>query len=312
MNEKYAFIYKIKEDQTICLYRVFSNTSHITIPDTIDGHSVTELASYCFSTKKYKEQDLLHSTSLDGLYEIALDQVESITLNNSLKKLGSFVFYNCRKLQSVSFGTNCMEIGSDIFINCHKLQDIFFRLDMNQPTILKQILTQISWDVDIHFNDHSLFYSEYYEIYDEIGPAHIFGLNISGEGFRLRQCFKDGVVNYPEYIHTFDKLCVEESVKSLAHFVMYQYAYEPRYYQSFLQEHEAFFAQYILETKKISDKEKLELYKVLIQNDNLSKETISSLIDQASQSQPIEMITHLIDLKKQYFSSSTTYDFEDF
>lgn len=39
--------------------------------------------------------------------------------------------------------------------------------------------------------DSSIFYPEYNGGYDEVGPAHIFALNIEGEGFRMRQCFKE-------------------------------------------------------------------------------------------------------------------------
>ncbi len=46
-------------------------------------------------------------------------------------------------------------------------------------------------------------YPEYYESYDELGPAHIFELNLTGEGFRARQCFKEGVILLNAYDEIF-------------------------------------------------------------------------------------------------------------
>ena len=62
------------------------------------------------------------------------------------------------------------------------------------------------------FIDGSIFYPEYNGGYDEVGPAHIFALNIEGEGFRMRQCFKDGKIDFDGYDACFEKLCAEESV----------------------------------------------------------------------------------------------------
>ena len=60
-----------------------------------------------------------------------------------------------------------------------------------------------------------LLFPEYYESYDEIGPAHIFELNLTGEGFRARQCFKEGVILLNAYDEIFPQACVEESAEVL-------------------------------------------------------------------------------------------------
>lgn len=62
----------------------------------------------------------------------------------------------------------------------------------------------------------AVFYPEYYENYDEIAPAHIFGRSIEGEGFRARQCFKEGVPDLSQYDTIFPKACAEEKGKYAA------------------------------------------------------------------------------------------------
>ena len=52
-------------------------------------------------------------------------------------------------------------------------------------------------------------YPEYTESYDEIAPAHIFGRNITGEGFRARQQFQDGIVQFAGYDAIYPKVIAE-------------------------------------------------------------------------------------------------------
>ena len=228
---KYSYRYKIKNDGTIALYRIYSNVPYIQIPKVIDGRIVSELADHCFSTRNNHLEDTLICNSDENLYELNKENIEYIDIPDTVTKLGSFCFYNCKKLKEIHLSNKLKQIGSDMFLNCHELSTIYIHASINEPTMLKQILTQISWDIDICFNDATLFYPEYYEIYDEIGPAHIFSLNISGEGFRLRQCFKDGLVSLEEYDATFPKLCVEENKDTLAHFVMHRFKKNPSFYQ---------------------------------------------------------------------------------
>ena len=82
-------------------------------------------------------------------------------------------------------------------------------------------MAQIKWQVEVSFEktegtkEAVLLYPEYYESYDEIGPAHIFELNLTGEGFRARQCFKEGVVLLQAYDEIFPQACVEEGAEVL-------------------------------------------------------------------------------------------------
>ena len=59
-------------------------------------------------------------------------------------------------------------------------------------------------------------YPEYTESYDEIAPAHIFGRNITGEGFRARQQFQDGIVQFAGYDAIYPKVIAEESPLTIA------------------------------------------------------------------------------------------------
>ena len=114
-----------------------------------------------------------------------------------------------------------VEVGSDAFMNCLNLRSLRMCAGVEEPTGLKQLLAQIKWQVEVSFEQEDgereavLMYPEYYESYDEIGPAHIFELNLTGEGFRARQCFKEGVILLNAYDEIFPQACVEESAEVL-------------------------------------------------------------------------------------------------
>lgn len=307
MKENYGYLYTIKEDNTICIHRIYGTSPEIIIPEIIENKSVSEIANYCFSNRKLPKA--LQTTNFDStLYELCLDNVESIMLPDTIEKIGSFAFYNCKNLCSLSLPATLKQIGSDMFINCHKLHDLTMRTKVSKPTLLKQILTQIPWDIDVHFDDCTLFYSEYYEVYDEIGPAHIFGLNISGEGFRLRQCFQNNIVSLNEYDRTFEKLCIEESKETIAHFVMHRMTNNLEYYKPYILKNAQYLSKYII-NQSLSNNEKIKRINQMLQVEALHKEDIDKLIDM---NKNVELISMLMDLKKQYFNKSNTYDFEDF
>lgn len=309
---KYSYRYKIKKDGTIALYRIYSNIPNIQIPKMIDDKIVSELADHCFSTRNNHLEDTLIYGSDENLYELNKENIEYIDIPDTVTKIGSFCFYNCKKLKKIRFSNKLKQIGSDMFLNCHDLNRIDICANINEPTILKQILTQISWDIDICFNDAILFYPEYYEIYDEIGPAHIFSLNISGEGFRLRQCFKDGIVSLEEYDATFPKLCVEENKDTLAHFVMHRFNKNPDFYLEYIIQNQKFICEYILKFKSMDNQKKLDKIEFMLLQGWLDSTTLDDLITFSTNSNQVEITTTLITWKKKYFTKKQKYDFEDF
>ena len=60
-----------------------------------------------------------------------------------------------------------------------------------------------------------LFFPEYYEWLNEISPAHIFSRSIEGEGFRMRQAFQDGHIDYRKYDQCFENALITESDRAL-------------------------------------------------------------------------------------------------
>ncbi|WP_296057958.1 leucine-rich repeat domain-containing protein [uncultured Holdemanella sp.] len=293
---------KINED-SIRINKVYSSSSTIEIPELIDGYIVREIGNYCFSKKEVDLSNSILSHEIRSSYhECSGSDVESVRLSKTLTKIGDYAFYNCRMLKEVFLPSSLMSIGSDAFMNCLRLNHIHYGCSIFSVTILKQILTQITWDIEVDFIDGSIFYPEYNGSYDEVGPAHIFALNIEGEGFRMRQCFKDGKIDFDGYDACFEKLCAEESESCIFHVAILRFMMGSERYIPYLKAHDL--TSYLHTYKDIC-----VMVEKLLEKECLNQSDLDVLI---SMEKNLETRTLLMELKNKMVTSSSTYSFEDF
>ncbi len=184
----------------------------------------------------------------EGLHPLAGKNVAGVELPDSVTKIGNLAFYQCGELERIVLGMGEMEVGSDAFMNCRRLSSFYFRGSPGQVSCLKQILAQRSGETAVYFTEGeqiqaALLYPEYFEGYDLIGPAHIFQLNIQGEGFRARQCFQKGAVDFGAYDRIFSMEWGEESVHTLCRMACFRLQYpwclqerEQNMYQAYVSE----------------------------------------------------------------------------
>lgn len=220
-TDRLAFIWH-KIDNCAEIMRVYADMPQVHIPEEIEGHKVVSVGAYCFSEINKIGSDITDlSVVLSGkLCEFSGDYIESIILPDSVEKIGNNAFYNCRKLTMIEAGAYLREVGSDIFMNCSSFSKLCIRCKADVPNGVKQLVSRISSSLEVYFYDKGrinavLIYPEYTDSYDEIAPAHIFGRNITGEGFRARQCFTNDVLDFRQYDGIFDKASVEESVSTI-------------------------------------------------------------------------------------------------
>lgn len=216
------------------IYRVYGTNGCLTVPQKIEGMPVYAIGAYCFSAsnkldglegiRETKWQESLEpypEAQYAGVYlgEIAGNEVLQVVLPDTVVEIEELAFYNCRKLSVIEFGSALETIGSDVFMNCRSLKQLRVRADIRGKTGVKAVLSRIPWEIQVDFAGEetaSLLYPEYTESYDEIAPAHIFGRNITGEGFRARQQFQDGIVQFAGYDAIYPKVIAEESPLTIA------------------------------------------------------------------------------------------------
>lgn len=223
MKEKDNILWQ-EGEKGVRILKVFSDSLEIRIPSVINGWPVTEIGPYCFSASEPKLKGEYHETNpcqKGKLLAACGNAVESVVVPDEVTTLHNAAFYNCRKLKRLSFGQKIRSIGSDEFTNCRELKEILIRCHPTEASGLYYILERIEKDIEVIFSKEEeevqgkLYFPEYYEWLDEISPAHIFSRSINGEGFRMRKCIHDRVVDYDKYDKCFENATVTESEISL-------------------------------------------------------------------------------------------------
>lgn len=278
-DEKFVFLWEKKSEKEIRLFRVFGENGCIKVPSRLDGKEVSEIGDYCFSKRRFPDKQLFYTKYEDGneqsglfdreskitdsLYELSEKYVEQVMLPDTVEKIGACAFYNCTALTELTVYPELSEVGSDVFMNCLKLRTVHMKAKLCEKTGLKQLLAQMKWQVFVSFESGGtvtavFLYPEYDESYNEIGPAHIFELNLTGEGFRARQCFKEGVFLPESYDSIFPQACVEETKEVLIPMAWNRLFYGTglqdearKYYEDYIKEHASDALQLFLKTKDL-------------------------------------------------------------
>lgn len=305
------------------LLRMEGTSGDVVVPEKIEGYPVTEIGDYCFSTKEPKLEGEIQETEIgkkEETHEISGAYLTKMSLPDTVERIGNFAFYNCNKLEEIAFGKKLEKVGSDAFMNCMKLKSLTVRSSVREKTGLKQILTQLSGKIVVTFLPNGIceahvLYPEYFETYDEISPAHIFGRNIEGEGFRARQCFEDGVIQFAQYDTIFQKACAEETAEIRIQLAVNRLRYpidlkkESRdLYEKYLTTNADEEAVYFLKKR---DQEVLHF---LCENHYISEQGVTELIKKAAELEWAEGAASLMQWKARFWKKEVKdrYSFDEF
>ena len=100
-NQK--FLYTILEDGTVEVTKYLDDKTDVVIPGTYQGKPVNSLKSWLF---------------------INNSSITSVTIPDSVTRIGKGAFYSCVELKSVTMGNNVTEIGESAFEKCLFLEEI--------------------------------------------------------------------------------------------------------------------------------------------------------------------------------------------
>lgn len=292
---EYQIYYEEKRDHTLTILKMIGQSPVVYIPSIIDGKIVNEIGAYCFSRSEI-QSTWKHTDAIENGIVLSLNYIEEIYCPDSILSIQACAFYNCRQLKAIHFH-EIQTLSHDVFMNCTSLHDLY----SDSIHSMKPMLAQIPWNVIVHTPSFSIFFPEYYEIYNEIGPAHIFGIEIQGEGYRMRQCFKNNCFLLEEYDACFDKLKKEEK-RDVSCFVAFirllfpEKIYEKKEYEDFFIENQDICLSWI-------DASNFDRFK-----DYLKQDSILSLMD--TKKEDIELITKCIAYNRMRFRKKR-YNFED-
>lgn len=147
------FSYRVSKDGTNCTITNYEGveSGDLTIPETLDGYTVTAIEGYAFYycsgfTGRLTIPDTVETigkSAFAGCYNLTSVQLPAnlrvlsdgaftgcrslteITVPDLLNSIGEFVFFDCVNLTSLTFGTHLERIGSNAFRNISENVDIY-------------------------------------------------------------------------------------------------------------------------------------------------------------------------------------------
>lgn len=138
-----GFRYYINEKSEAVITRYIGGESNVVVPSSLDGHTVTAIATLAFSSLKisstsnpfsddrYISEDLLVSVTLPdtvkiiGKYAFAYNlSLESVNIPSGVEIIPTECFYYCDSLKSIALPESVTVIGDCAFQNCEALESI--------------------------------------------------------------------------------------------------------------------------------------------------------------------------------------------
>ena len=297
----YKLNWEKTKEGTARLLGVEDMPGELVLPEKIEGLPLTEVGPYCFAKNKY---------------------LKWVVLPDTVTKMERMAFYNCTEMESLEIGSNLMELGGDAFMNCHNLHSLKVRCGALESSGVRFVLRQISSDLTVHFLGKTaedcavVLFPDYYESYDEVTPAHLFGRNIEGEGFRARQFFKDGVFEYVRYDGIFGKARAEEKENTLCEMAMNRLRYPVGLMDEARNQYEGYVREHLdMVCKKAIQDRDMEILEFLCKSKLAERVHMDQCAQLATEYEWAEGGAFILCLKTQYFTCvnrESRYSFDDF
>ncbi|MCD8181462.1 MAG: leucine-rich repeat protein [Firmicutes bacterium] len=166
------------EDRVITAYD--GNTASLTVPETINGETITGIGSKAFYGNEYLTEVILPDTvtSIGTSAFSGCTALESITMNN-VTSFGKRVFYKCAALKSAVIADGTENIETDIFSGCTALESLTI------PREVTEKLTVSSDNITVYGYAASLaeyFYSDNFAVIEGMEPTETDGWLIDPQG----------------------------------------------------------------------------------------------------------------------------------
>ncbi len=234
---------------TVC--RVYGTGSSAALPALIGEEKITAIADHTFAPRPSEEigrheifravRSITRSAG-DGslLWQIgpageinAPDEalcgsaLEELELPPYLTRVGNYAFYGCRSLTRFTFPEQRMQLGSGAFVDCGRIKQLVFPVgegSFDHPQ-MREVLGDMNLETEVIARADgqdvmALYFPGYYEDSVENTPARIFIMHYEGTGFKYRQCFRNGKIDFDQYDSLFYEASVQETSETALRLAM--------------------------------------------------------------------------------------------
>lgn len=312
--------YKIVKNQNSEIVRCFGNDGIILLPEQLDGMPVYAVGDYAFSPyKKKEEENVLSETIGESSFsdtEMKLlcgTQVSEVVLPHSTEEIGKYVFYGCPNLKVLKFSDSLLRTGTGIFTGC-EIAQLHIDFYKGNQSCMKDVVSETRYSLMTILRYHTsqgkkearLVFPEYYEEAVENTPARIIENHFNGTGYKYRQCFFKGQIDFGKYDALFEDAAVQENSeiveKLLFGRLLYPYALETkakRNYMDYLRDN-------LLQiVPSLVEKEDIRALDMLSKELLWTKSILDHAIDYAAWKEKPKVLSLLLDEKNQLFPQTT-------
>lgn len=278
----------------ITVERLYGSEERVELPSHVDGLPVTAVERYAFSDAK--------PGAADEGKAICGEKLREIRLPRELRRIGGYAFYGCRNLEKLSLYHRIADIGGGAFACCHRLRTLQIHMEDAQGYCMKDMIGELRHELRVELlyggEKAVLLFPEYFEEAVENTPARILETHVHGSGCHYRQCFRDGMLDYPGYDRQFAGAVAWESVDFCVELALLRLRFPYR----LTEEAKGIYIAYLMERRmdaaawciELEQNEALEYISSFI---DWRPEELTELIRQANESGRMEIQSFLLDYR---------------
>ena len=122
----YKYVITGKKKKTCAIRKYTGKDKDVTVPDKLDGYTVTRIGDSAFARNKKIQNVKLpkHITIIGEKSFSACLNLKSITLSPKVHTIRKNAFRACRHLNDIRFSSNLKKIGDEAFSGCESLKEI--------------------------------------------------------------------------------------------------------------------------------------------------------------------------------------------
>lgn len=309
-------IYYQIQDHEVEVLRCYGNDPRIILPESIEGMPVTKVAAYAFSdrgSQETEEAGLIYESKEHAMFA-AQDQllagmnVEEIVLPDTVREIGNYIFYGCKRLSKLEFSNGMMQVGSGAFTGCSGLKALKIHMKKGQKSCVKEILGDLWQRIDVTFcyeeekREAVLVFPEHYEEAVENTPARILFTQHHGSGNNYRQCFYNKEMDYRKYDSLFPVAAAWDKAEVLADIAFGRLRHPYRLADNDRQTYQNLVKERYKETLKcLIEQEQFENIRLISQENLWSCEMLEYALNLASINGKTEILSYLMNEKQKCF-----------